>query len=67
MGADPQALRLHVPEPSGRPGHHTDFTYLRISPAGAVARPPIDVAPGETAGIAHALVRVLGDDGRAMG
>ena len=21
-------LRLHVPEPTGRPGHPTDFSYL---------------------------------------
>ncbi|MEN9397204.1 MAG: 2-oxoisovalerate dehydrogenase alpha subunit terminal, partial [Pseudomonadota bacterium] len=25
-----QALRLHVPEPTGRPGHDTDFSYLPI-------------------------------------
>ncbi|MBU5236250.1 hypothetical protein KQI01_13960 [Vibrio cholerae] len=27
-------LRLHVPEPSGRPGCKTDFTYLRLTDAG---------------------------------
>ena len=66
-GAAPEPLRLHVPEPSGRPGHHTDFSYLHLSPAGAVARPAIDVSPAETGEIAHALVRVLDDDGRAVG
>jgi 2-oxoisovalerate dehydrogenase E1 component alpha subunit len=60
-------LRLHVPEPSGRPGHETDFSYLHISPAGEVARPPIDVSAAETSGLAHSLVRVLDDDGRAVG
>ena len=34
------ALRLHVPEPTGRPGGKTDFSYLMVSPAGAVRRPP---------------------------
>jgi 2-oxoisovalerate dehydrogenase E1 component alpha subunit len=60
-------LRLHVPEPSGRPGHETDFSYLHLSPAGEVARPPIDVSAAETSGLAHSLVRVLDDDGRAVG
>jgi 2-oxoisovalerate dehydrogenase E1 component alpha subunit len=62
-----QPLRLHVPEPSGRPGHETDFSYLHLSPAGEVARPPIDVSAAETSGLAHSLVRVLGDDGQAVG
>jgi len=60
-------LHLHVPEPSGRPGHGTDFSYLRLSAAGAVGRPPIDVAPADTGGLANTLVRVLDDDGRAVG
>jgi 2-oxoisovalerate dehydrogenase E1 component alpha subunit len=60
-------LRLHVPEPSARPGHETDFSYLRVSPAGAVRKPPLDTRPSETADIANALVRVLDDDGRAVG
>ncbi len=62
-----QPLHLHVPEPTGRPGHQTDFSYLHLSPAGAVARPPIDVSPSETSQLATSLVRVLDDDGRAVG
>ncbi|MBS0325476.1 MAG: 3-methyl-2-oxobutanoate dehydrogenase (2-methylpropanoyl-transferring) subunit alpha [Proteobacteria bacterium] len=62
-----EPLHLHVPEPSGRPGHHTDFSYLQTSPAGAVPRPPIDVSPADTGDLARALVRVLADDGRALG
>jgi 2-oxoisovalerate dehydrogenase E1 component alpha subunit len=60
-------LRLHVPEPSGRPGHATDFSYLHLSPAGAVRRPALDAAPSDTADLAYSLVRVLDDDGRAVG
>ena len=62
-----QRLRLHVPEPTGRPGHPTDFSYLRLSPAGAVRRPPIDTAPADTNDLVYALVRVLDDEGQAVG
>jgi 2-oxoisovalerate dehydrogenase E1 component alpha subunit len=62
-----QALHLHVPEPTGRPGRHTDFSYLHLSPAGEVRRPPVDTRPADTSDLAYALVRVLDDDGRALG
>jgi 2-oxoisovalerate dehydrogenase E1 component alpha subunit len=60
-------LHLHVPEPSGRPGHGTDFSYLHVSPAGAVRKPPINVAPADTNDLARTLVRVLDDEGHAVG
>ncbi|WP_296948072.1 3-methyl-2-oxobutanoate dehydrogenase (2-methylpropanoyl-transferring) subunit alpha [uncultured Massilia sp.] len=62
-----QPLSLHVPEPTGRPGCQTDFSYLDISPAGAVPRPPIDVRYQDTAAHATGLIRVLADDGSAVG
>ena len=46
--------RLHVPAVPARPGEQPDFSYIRLSPAGAVARPPVDVAVHETAGLAEA-------------
>ena len=61
------ALRLHVPEPTGRPGCKTDFSYLSVTPAGAVRRPPPDSPAAETADLANSLVRVLDDEGRAVG
>jgi 2-oxoisovalerate dehydrogenase E1 component alpha subunit len=60
-------LRLHVPEPTGRPGHDTDFSYLHLSRAGEVRRPPVDSTPSQTSDLAYTLVRVLDDDGRAVG
>jgi 2-oxoisovalerate dehydrogenase E1 component alpha subunit len=65
--SDQPALRLHVPEPSGRPGCETDFSYLHLSPAGAVRRPPVDSAPYDTSDLAFGLIRVLDDEGRAVG
>jgi 2-oxoisovalerate dehydrogenase E1 component alpha subunit len=62
-----QPLRLHVPEPSGRPGHPTDFSYLHLSPAGAARRPPVNTPPARTEDLAYSLVRVLDDEGRAVG
>ena len=60
-------LRLHVPEPTGRPGQATDFSYLHLAPAGAVRRPPVDCPPAETSDLAYTMVRVLDDNGRAVG
>lgn len=60
-------LRLHVPEPTGRPGQATDFSYLHLSRAGEARRPPIDVLPVETSDLAFALVRVLDENGHAVG
>lgn len=65
--SQPTALHLHVPEPSGRPGSPTDFSYLHLSPAGAVRRPPIDTSHFDTNDLAYELVRVLDDEGQALG
>ena len=60
-------LRLHVPEPTGRPGCQTDFSYLRLADAGKVRKPAIDVEPSDTADLAYSLVRVLDEQGNATG
>ena len=62
-----EPLRLHVPEPTGRPGQATDFSYLRLSPAGEVRKPPTDVLPVDTRDLAYSLIRVLDDEGNAVG
>lgn len=60
-------LRLHVPEPTGRPGHPTDFSYLRLTPAGEARRPPVQSAPTDLNDLSYKLVRVLDDEGHAVG
>jgi len=62
-----EPLRLHVPEPTGRPGHDTDFSYLPISEAGAVRRPPVDAQAAQTSDLAFTLIRVLDPNGKAVG
>ena len=62
-----QPLRLHVPEPSGRPGRETDFSFLRRFAAGSVRRPPVDTSHFDTQDLAYALIRVLDDEGNACG
>lgn len=59
--------RLHVPHPPARPGERPDFSYLRISPAGAVARPDVNVPAHEVQHLATEMVRVLDEQDRAMG
>ncbi|MFO1264294.1 MAG: 3-methyl-2-oxobutanoate dehydrogenase (2-methylpropanoyl-transferring) subunit alpha [Rhodoferax sp.] len=62
-----EPLRLHVPEPTGRPGHDTDFSYLPLSDAGTVRRPPVDAQAAQTSDLAFALIRVLDPQGQAVG
>lgn len=61
------ALRLHVPEPTGRPGCATDFSYLMVSAAGEVRKPPIDTTASATRDLTEGLIRVLDDKGQAAG
>jgi 2-oxoisovalerate dehydrogenase E1 component alpha subunit len=64
--ADPR-LQLHVPEPTGRPGQGTDFAFLQLAPAGAARRPDVDAPPRDTADLAFSLIRVLDEQGQAVG
>ena len=60
-------LDLRVPEPPARPGAPSDFSYLRLQPAGAAPRPDPMIAPSDMVDLAHGLVRVLDDQGQAVG
>jgi len=59
--------RLHIPKPHSRPGETPDFSYLELSPAGAVARPDVNVRVRDINGLAYELVRVLDDAHNAVG
>jgi 2-oxoisovalerate dehydrogenase E1 component alpha subunit len=61
------ALSLHVPEPSTRPGDEPDFSQLAIPAAGEARRPDPAAEPRETHELAYSLVRVLDEEGRAVG
>ena len=61
------ALSLHVPEPNARPGEQPDFSGIAIPAAGSVARPDILVAAAETHPLCYTLVRVLDEEGKAVG
>jgi len=60
-------LSLHVPEPKFRPGDAVDFTEVNVPPAGAQPRPDTAAAPSTFHELAYTLVRVLDEDGQAVG
>ena len=62
-----QRSRLHVPNPPARPGDKPDFSYVKLSPAGAVPRPDVAAAVADIEGLATSLVRVLDDSHNAVG
>ncbi|HEX3884800.1 MAG TPA: thiamine pyrophosphate-dependent enzyme [Stellaceae bacterium] len=62
-----EPLRLHIPPHRSMPGQHPDFSYFKSPPPGKLARPEIDVPSVRTHRLATALIRVLGDDDKAVG
>ena len=60
-------LSLHIPEPVARPGQSPDFTSFHIPPAGALERPDIGADAATMREHVYGLIRVLGDDGHAVG
>lgn len=61
------ALELHVPEPDARPGDEIDFSHIAIPAAGSVPRLDVTATPSETHQFVYSLIRVLDDEGRAVG
>jgi 2-oxoisovalerate dehydrogenase E1 component alpha subunit len=59
--------RLHVPRTPARPGEKPDFSYVELSPAGAVRRPEVMTRARDMMSLSTDLVRVLDDEGQAMG
>lgn len=60
-------LHLRVPEPPARPGAPSDFSYLHLQPAGAAPRPDPLAEPSSMLALSQGLIRVLDDDGQAVG
>ncbi|MEO0573957.1 MAG: thiamine pyrophosphate-dependent enzyme [Pseudomonadota bacterium] len=58
---------LHVPKAPARPGDDPDFSYLKLSPAGAMPRPDSNAKIADTELLATGLVRVLDEDHNAKG
>jgi 2-oxoisovalerate dehydrogenase E1 component alpha subunit len=61
------SLCLHIPEPNMRPGDEPDFLKIEIPRAGSVQRPDVATQPSNTRELAYTLVRVLDDEGQAVG
>jgi 2-oxoisovalerate dehydrogenase E1 component alpha subunit len=60
--------RLHIPHPPARPGDTPDFSYVEMSPAGAVPRPDVTARLRDIErSLAFEMVRVLDDDHAAVG
>jgi 2-oxoisovalerate dehydrogenase E1 component alpha subunit len=60
-------LALHVPEPTFRPGDTPDFSKLQVPAAGEAPKPDVAATAAETHPLTTQLVRVLGDDNKAVG
>ena len=60
-------LRFHVPEPNARPGDTPDFAYVGAGEAGLVRQPATNADPAEIRDLAYSLIRVLNDEGQAVG
>ena len=64
---NPVPLRLHIPEPPARPGQTPDFSWVKVPEAGSVSRPDIDIDPHDMREHAYTLIRVLDNNGGAIG
>jgi 2-oxoisovalerate dehydrogenase E1 component alpha subunit len=60
-------LRFRIPEPPARPGEPADFSYVDVPVAGSVRRPEIAADAGEIRDLAYSMIRVLDDNGSAIG
>ena len=62
-----KASRLYIPRPTARPGDEPDFSYLELSPAGALDKPGTNARVRDIENLATGLVRVLDDHHDAAG
>ena len=64
---DKGPLQFNVPEPEVRPGDTPDFSNVVVPPAGEQPRPPVDARPEDIRDLAYTIIRVLNDEGQAVG
>ena len=64
---DKKRLQLHIPKPQARPGEPVNFDGLVVPEAGAVRRPEPDACEADMRDMPFGLVRVLDEDGCAVG
>ncbi len=60
-------LSLHIPQPKCRPGDRVDFSELDLPAAGAAPRPDVNTDAQDMHHMAYDLIRVLDEEGRAVG
>ena len=60
-------LSLYIPQPEQRPGDIPDFSKIVVPPPGNVPRPDSAVEAHDIRDIAFQLIRVLDNDGKAVG
>lgn len=60
-------LELHIPEPASRPGDVPCFAAADLPPAGATRRPDALASEAEMRDLPFGLIRVLDEDGKAIG
>ncbi len=65
--ANLRPLSLHVPEPKFRPGDTVDFASVAVPQVDAARRPDTAAAASTFVELSYGLVRVLGEDGHAVG
>ena len=64
---DASPLDLTFAEPVVRPGGAPDFSGFTVPLAGGMARPPTDVLAQDMREFAFGMIRILDDEGRALG
>jgi len=60
-------LQLHIPAPACRPGDAVDFSGIQVPAAGLLKRPAESTSPEQMRDYAYGLIRVLDDEGKAVG
>ncbi len=65
--SDSAENKLYIPDAPFRPGDKADFSFLNFPAAGTCQRPETSVDPADIRDLAYDLVRVLGDDHKAVG